>query len=273
MGEVLRAGVLGLRRGLSFVRVLQATDGIDVAAVADLDSSLVERVCREHGVAQGCSTLAELLAYSLDFVVIATPPALHVAHTIEALDYGVHVLCEVPAIARLEECDMLLAAVERSGRQYMLAENCCYWAFVDTVRRLHARGDFGTIFYAEAEYIHNIPQLRRDAQGQPTWRATLEPITYITHSLGPIIWITGQYPIEVSCYGTAEHFEPGVTDLHVAIFRMTDGNLARITVSFANAHWGHHRFAFFGTQASLDTGSVGLDKPKFWSPGLPNIAA
>jgi predicted dehydrogenase len=273
VGGVLRAGVLGLRRGLSFVRVLQAMDGVEVAAVADLDSGLVERVCREHGIAQGCSTLAELLQHSLDFVVIATPPALHVAHTIEALDHGVHVLCEVPAVVRLEECETLLAAVEHSGRHYMLAENCCYWAFVDTVRKLRARGDFGAIFYSEAEYIHNIPQLRRDAQGQPTWRATLEPITYITHSLGPIIWITGQYPTEVSCYGTAEHFEPGVTDLHVAIFRMTDGSVARVTISFANAHWGHHRFAFFGTRASLDTGSVGLDEPKFWSPALPNIAA
>ncbi|MGH2356176.1 MAG: Gfo/Idh/MocA family protein, partial [Chloroflexota bacterium] len=97
------------------------------------------------------------------------------------------------------------------------------------------------------------------------------PITYITHSLGPIISVTGQYPVETTCYGAAGHCEPGVTDVHTAIFRLAGGAVARITISFANAHWGHHRFAFFGTKASLDTGSVGQDEPKFWSPTLPNI--
>jgi len=271
MDQTLRAGVIGLRRGMNFVRLLQAMDGVAVVAVADLDPARVESACRQYAVPRGCAGLDDLLDVGLDFLVVATPPALHVPHSVAALDRGIHVLSEVPALAAPEEAETLIAAVERSKKQYMLAENCCYWAFVATARELHARGEFGTVFYAEAEYIHNIPQLRRDAQGRPTWRAALEPITYITHSLGPIMWITGQYPVETSCYGTSGHFEPQVTDVQVAIFRMTEGSVVRITCCFANAHWGHHRLVLFGTRASLDTGSVGIDEPKFWSPAWPNL--
>jgi predicted dehydrogenase len=273
MANRLRVGVVGLRRGLSYVRVFNARPDAEVVAVADLDPERLATVCQEYRIPYGVAQLPDLLEIDLDVVVIATPVPRHAGDVVAALERGAHVLSEVPAIASVDECETLIAAVERSGCQYMLAENCCYWAFVDTVKQLNAHGDFGTIFYAEAEYIHNIPHLRRDADGQPTWRAALDPITYITHSLGPIVWVTGQYPVEVTCYETSNHCEPGGVDLQVAIFRMTDGGLARITCSFANAHWGHHRFAFFGTRASLDTGSVGVDEPKFWSPAIPNVTA
>ncbi|HEX5414920.1 MAG TPA: Gfo/Idh/MocA family oxidoreductase [Chloroflexota bacterium] len=272
MSEKLRAGVIGLRRGASLARVLQAMADVDVVGIADPDEARLTEVLREHPGAQAGRNLTELLEVGLDLVVVATPVPYHVEHATTALAAGVHVLSEVPALARLDECDTLIAAVERSGRLYLLLENCCYWAFIDTVKQLHARGDFGSIFYAEAEYIHNIPELRRDAQGNPTWRATLDPITYITHSLGPIMWVTGEYPVETTAYGTTGHCEPGVPDVQVALFRMTNGGVARVTCSFANAHWGHHRFAFFGTQASFDSGSVGRDEPKFWSPALPNLS-
>ncbi|MGH2350326.1 MAG: Gfo/Idh/MocA family protein, partial [Chloroflexota bacterium] len=238
-----RAGVIGLRRGMSHVRVLQAMDDVDVVAVADIDPAPVAAAQRQHGVPWGGGTLEDLLGQDLDFVVVATPAPLHAAQSIQALDAGVHVLCEVQGMTSLQECEALAAAVERSGRQYMLAENCCYWAVVDTARQLHTRGQLGTVLYAEAEYIHNVPELRRDADGRPTWRVDRLPITYLTHSLGPLLWITGTYPQEVSCYGTAGNMEPGVTDLQVAIFKLANGGVARITCSFANAHWTGHRYA------------------------------
>jgi predicted dehydrogenase len=263
--------VVGLRRGLSFVRLLRAMDDTVLVGVADLDPERVERTCREQQVAQGFSSLDGLLAAGLDLLVVATPPALHVPQSVQALDAGIHVLSEVPALARREEADVLVAAVERSGRQYMLAENCCFWAFVEAARSLYQRGAFGTLFYAEAEYIHHIPTLRRDAQGRPTWRADMEPIFYCTHSLGPLLWIGGQYPVEVSCYGSGAHFDAAVPDLQTALLRLNGGGIVRLTCSFANAHWGGHRYTLFGTRASLDTGWVGRDQPRFWSADVPHL--
>jgi predicted dehydrogenase len=269
--QTLRVGVIGLRRGLGFVRLLQAMEGTEVVGVADQDEERRERVCREHGVPLGCATLGELLQARLDFVVIATPLPLHVAHAIEALEAGVHVLSEVPAAGTVEECERLVAAVERSGCHYMLAENCCYWAIADAARAMYARGDFGELFYREAEYIHHIPEARRDAAGLPTWRASMEPIIYCTHSLGPLLWIGGGYPVNVSCYSTGAHFDATVPDLQVAIFQMDDGGVVRVTCSFANAHWQGHRFALYGSRASLDTGWIGREEPRYWSTAIPHL--
>lgn len=41
-GERLRAGVIGLRRGLSYVRLLQVIDDVELVAVADLDAARLE---------------------------------------------------------------------------------------------------------------------------------------------------------------------------------------------------------------------------------------
>ena len=263
MSSDLRAGVLGVGRGLSFVRVMQAMDGVNVTAVADMNAERLQKVCAEHNVPKGFATLEEMLAEDLDLVVVATPISQHAAHTIQVLEAGVNVLSEIPTHATREEADQLVAAVEKSDALYMCGENCNYWAYVHSLRRLNQRGDFGKIFAAEAEYIHSIPGLRRDEHGNPTWRATMQPIIYLTHSLGPVMWVTGQYPVEVVCLGTSEHFEPNLTDIQMAVFRMTDDSVVRVTCSFANAHWGNHRQVFMGTEATFDSGWIGKDEPKF----------
>ena len=263
MSSDLRAGVLGVGRGLSFVRVMQAMDGVNVTAVADMNAERRQTVCAEHNVPKGFATLEEMLEEDLDLVVVATPISEHAAQAIQVLEAGVNVLSEIPTLATREEADQLVAAVEKSDALYMCGENCNYWAFIHTLKHLNARGDFGQIFAAEAEYIHSIPSLRRDEHGNPTWRASMLPIIYLTHSLGPVMWVTGQYPEEVVCLGTQEHFEPGVTDIQMAVFRMTDGSVVRITCSFANCHWGNHRQVYMGTEATFDSGWIGKDEPKF----------
>ncbi|MBI3969835.1 MAG: Gfo/Idh/MocA family oxidoreductase [Chloroflexi bacterium] len=269
---MLRAGVAGLRRGRSHVRVLQAIGGVEVAAVADLDGDVVERICREYHIPRGCSSLAELLDQEIDFVVIATPLPLHGQHAIEALERGVHVLSEVTAARTRDECEALVEAVERSGKQYMMGENCCYWAFVETVKTLRERGTFGDIFYGEAEYIHDVQHLMHDAAGLPTWRAQrMEPIIYCTHSFGPLLWMTGEYPTEVICAGTGSHFVPGMTDLQTALVRLTNGGLVKVTISFTNARWPGHRYSVMGTRASFDTGWVNHDQPRFFTKDVPNL--
>ncbi len=263
MSDELRAGVLGLGRGGNFVRVLQAMDGVTVAALADMDEERLRGFGQDHGIAQCYTTVEELLAAGLDLVVVATPVPVHAEQAIAALEAGIHVISEIPTIGTRADAEQLMAAAEKSDAIYMAGENCNYWAFADSLKRLHRRGDLGHIFAAEAEYIHDSVNLRRDKHGNRTWRWYMAPITYLTHSLGPIMWVTGQYPVEVTCMGTESNFEQGITDIQFALFRMTDGSVVRIACSFANTHWGGHRQVFFGTKATFETGWLGKDEPKF----------
>jgi predicted dehydrogenase len=281
-GRRWRAGVAGLRRGMSFVRLLAALPDVEVIAVADPDPAA--RTAASSGFAKSSTrppamytSLIELLDVpgGLDFVVLATPGPEHVTGAELALGRGVHVLSEVPAVWSREECERLVAAVEQSAAQYMLAENFCYSAWVDAVQQMHRQGAFGTIFSVEAEYIHDHadPSVSgfRDREGKPTWRAHMEPIRYLTHDLGPLMWITGHYPTEVICLGTTGNFDPEIIDLQTALVRLTGGGLARITCSFANAHWTWHRCTLYGTRASLDTGWIGRDQPRYWTRDIPHL--
>lgn len=146
-----RGGVAGLRRGLTYVRQLSASPEVDLVAVADPDEEKRDRTRQDYQVPHGYNSLSEMLDDDLDFVVIATPLPLHAQHAIEALDRGVHVLSEVTACATLDEAQALVAAVERSGKTYMMGENCCYWGVVHEAKQMRERGEFGAIFYAEAE--------------------------------------------------------------------------------------------------------------------------
>ena len=73
MSSELRAGVFGVRRGRSFVRVLQAMDGVSVTAIADMNAERRQTICADHNVPQGYASLEEMLEEDLDLVVVATP--------------------------------------------------------------------------------------------------------------------------------------------------------------------------------------------------------
>jgi predicted dehydrogenase len=71
------------------------------------------------------------------------------------MEAGKHVLSEIPSVNSLEEAYELKAVVTaHPDLIYMAAENCCYWAFIETWKKMHERGEFGDIVYAEAEYLH-----------------------------------------------------------------------------------------------------------------------
>ena len=182
---------------------------VELTAVADYDETLVARVRQDFPSAQGYRSLDELLDADLDFVVLATPLPQHAAHAISALDRGLHVLPEVTAAATLDEADALVQAVERNGKQYMMAENCYYWGVVEAAQALREQRQFGAVFYAEAEYTHDVQHLMHDASGRPTWRAErMDPILYCTHSFGPLLTITGDYPPRSSAWGRAAILSP-----------------------------------------------------------------
>ena len=65
----------------------------------------------------GTITSTILLAgETLDFVDICTPPGSHATLIKQALDAGLHVLCEKPLVTRVEDALIVAAAAARAGR-------------------------------------------------------------------------------------------------------------------------------------------------------------
>jgi predicted dehydrogenase len=119
---------------------------------------------------------------------------------LQALEAGKHVLSEVPAFVTIAEGVQLARAVEASGLVYMFGENFCYLALVQEMRRLYEAGELGELRYAEGEYVHFSRDVRHmlvDLDVPHHWRLWIPPTFYVTHSIGPVLRITGLRPVAV----------------------------------------------------------------------------
>ena len=260
---MLKVGVVGAGRGSSFVAVLSRLPEFSVAAICDINESLAAGLAERYSVPTVHTDFAALLGEDLDVVVVATPPEFHVPYSVAALERGCHVLCEVPAANCLEECPRLAQAALAGPGKYMLAENCNYWAFLESWRELVRQGRLGQVLYAEAEYIHSLPSLRRHADGSPTWRAFLPPIHYCTHSLGPLLALQGDRVVRAVGMHTGSHVDPefGSLDLEVGLFHTADGAVIKVLCGFGVVREpAFHYYSVYGSRGCLET-TRGPDHP------------
>ena len=279
---MLKVGILGVgsssivssKRGRSFIKVFQAMPQTEVVAACDLLEDGLAEVERDFGVKKLFTDYAEMLAQDIDAVVIASPAPMHAEHAVAALDAGKHVLSEVPACYDIKECQPLVDAVRRSGKKYMLAENCCYFAYIQTWIRMIRDGRIGKPFYAEGEYVHDCRYLMVNPDGRKTWRASMPPIHYITHSLGPIIRMMDARCISAVGMHTGCNVAPeiGAIDMEVAVFRMSSGAVVKQLCGFSVVREPSHIFlSIYGTKGCLEGKRGDKDEIKGFFEDTPNL--
>ncbi len=259
----LRIGVVGLHRGMGFVRVFSQHPDCELAAVCDIQPGRAGDVAEEFGVPMHFEDYSELCRADIDAIVVATPAPVHVPHALEALSEGKHVLSEVPAAYDLNQAEQLARGVERSGLKYMFAENMCYFAYIQTYRQMVHRGDIGRPIYAEGEYVHDCRSLMHGrfdgvtpgSESGPNWRASMPPIHYCTHDLGPVLEILDTRCISAVGMHTGSHIaaEWGTIDAEVGLFRCESGAVVKILCAFSIArrpamHW----MVVYGTEGYLE---------------------
>ena len=94
-------------------------------------------------------------------------------------------------------------AAKASKGVYMMAENYTYMKPNQIVKELVRQGLFGTPYYAEGEYLHELKELNEKTLWRRRWQTGVNGITYGTHSLGPILqWMPGDRVTRVCCEGS-----------------------------------------------------------------------
>lgn len=88
----------------------------ELVALADASREVRTAVGRRYGIAELHASMDDLLGLGLDAVVVAVPDAYHADVSCQALDAGLHVLCEKPLALSVAECDRIAAARDAAGR-------------------------------------------------------------------------------------------------------------------------------------------------------------
>ena len=196
MGQAVRVGVLGLRRGAAPARLAQQA-GMRVVAVCERDGRRLQPVAHALSAA-AYADVEGFLDHAMDAVILVNDFDQHAPVAVRALDRGLSVLSETAACRTIGEGVALIEAAERSSGVYMFAENYPYMPFTREMRRRYQAGQIGEVRYAEAEYLDEPADLAWFVNDRAHWRARTPATYYCTHSLAPVAAITKTRPVQVS---------------------------------------------------------------------------
>ena len=261
--KIVRLGVVGLGRGFSVVSEVIGEKNVKITAICDHNLKKLEWAKNrftELGAEgfEAYDNFDEFIKADFDAVFIATEAIYHVPYVIKAMEAGKHVISEIPSVNSLEEAKQLKAVVEAHPElKYMAAENCCYWAFIEAWKSMYDEGKIGQAIYAESEYLHSrdFRDMKPEDYDKNHWRYFNPAIKYLTHNLGPLLYIMDDRCVSVSCMTPDVKYNPyrEINKNGVAIFKTAKGAVIRILICF-DAYLGFdHNFSIIGTRGTIET--------------------
>lgn len=211
MKKKIKIGVFGAHRGMVMIRVLLNHPDAELVAICDKHVPTLEKARAEaekYGAQIALYTdFEDFFRHDMDAVVLANYANEHAPFAVRLLNSGRHVLSEVLPCETMAQAVELVEAVEKSGKVYAYAENYCYMWHSFEMRRCYEEGAVGEVMYAEGEYVHDCsaewPGITYGEKEH--WRNYLYPTYYCTHSLGPVLTITGRRPVQVSAFVTQQN--------------------------------------------------------------------
>ena len=290
--DEIRLAIVGLgpRGARSWIPLLQRIGGYRISAICDPIAALHERALsrlENPGEVKVYTRYEDVLEdEKVDAIGLTVRCEEQGALAAQGLEAGKHVNMEVPGAHRLEDCWRIVAAQERTGRVYQLAEQVRYAGYIEAWRRMVAEGELGKITYCEGQYFHYYASkmfrdpetgasygpeaLASHPEAKPGWVYSMPPIHYLPHDLGPMLKVLDDRVVEVVGMSTGSpsdaHPELAAPDMQVALMKTEKGTVMRMAASFSQPHprREQHWQQVIGTLGSVEWRRSGRDKPKLW---------
>ena len=185
MARRLRLGMVGGGRGAFIGAVHRAAARLDdqwelVAGALSSDPETAISSARDLGIApdrayrdfRQMAAAEAARADGIDAVAVTVPNHLHAAVTMAFLETGIHVICDKPLAATLEEAERIAEAVDRSEKCFILTHNYTGYPMVRHAAEIVRRGDLGKIRLVNAEYVQDwlAEDLENRGNRQAAWR-------------------------------------------------------------------------------------------------------
>lgn len=157
----LKVGIVGFGRIAGVhADAWRAVSGVELVSVCDESFQSRERAA-EQGLRGYDNLEAMIEREGLDAVSICTPPSVHAAQTIAAMQYGVNVLCEKPLTPNSSSTRKVLLAAEESGAILQMATKFRHVPAIQFAKTLMEEGEIGDIETFHVEFAGAVDMINR----------------------------------------------------------------------------------------------------------------
>lgn len=157
----LRIGLVGAGNiAKAHLTAYQGVENAEIVAICDIDAKVLAATAERFGIAKTYTSETEMIANEeLDAVDVCVWNCNHACCSIEALNAGLHVLCEKPMAANAEEAKQMIDAAEKNNRLLMIGFVLRFGDEAKIAKDFIDNGYLGDIYYSKATYLrrHGAP--------------------------------------------------------------------------------------------------------------------
>lgn len=271
MTRKINFSVIGFGRiGQRHAKIASDYSYSDLISVMDIDENKFEKLNELNLKATSFIKLKDFLESNKnksDVVSIATPNGLHADYAIQCLDAGYHVVIEKPMGLNEEECNRVIKAQEKSGKQVFVVKQNRYSPPSVWLKQVVSDKIIGDVLMVQTNCYWN-----RDERYYSTspWRGTRDLdggalFTQFSHFVDIMYWVFGDIKNPSAVVKNFTH--PNLADFDdsgFAQFEFVNGGIG--SINYSTSCWDKNMessITVVGTKGSLKIGGQYMNEIEY----------
>ena len=131
-------------------------------------------------------------AEQIDILDICLPTYLHADFAVQALERGIHVICEKPISLNGEDVERVYEAAGRNNVKFMVAQVLRFWPEYVLLKEVYDSGRYGKLLSGSMSRLGGIPKWSWDNWMADEKRSGLVPFDLHIHDLDFLVYAFGK---------------------------------------------------------------------------------
>ncbi len=239
----------------------------NVKAVCDIVPAKANELAKAYN-ATAYYTIESLLEVETGISVasICSPNGLHAAHSIQALQAGINVLCEKPLCINSKDGGRMIAAASKAGKKLFVVKQNRYNPPVIFLKQLLTQNKLGKVFSFQVNCFWNRPP-----EYYTSWKGTKRLdggtlFTQFSHFIDLLYWLLGDVKEVKKIIRNFAHPSIEFEDSGVVLFDMVNGAIGSLNYtvnSFAKNMEGS--LTIFAEKGTIKIGGQYLNELEYFN--------